>query len=127
MAAQRSAESWPFGASKPFVTPDFYRIKLRPKPFSYYVKAIDDDGNMNWFWFVWGLFLEASEPRGYVYSHFGMILDLAQTGLEVDYTKSVEDVYTDFAEAIANVGQAGHFSHPSERYPSLPSWVPDWF
>ncbi|KAI3331688.1 HET-domain-containing protein [Xylariaceae sp. AK1471] len=76
-----------------------------------------------------GTYMEASEPRDFVYSHFGLVADLEAAGLKVDYSKTVEEVYTDFAKAIVRTKGTGwlmRFRRPSHRYPSLPSWVPDW-
>jgi hypothetical protein len=73
--------------------------------------------------------LESSDPRDFVYSSFGRISDLEETGLRTDYLKSVVDVYTEFAEAIIRVGRIAWLSRcwrPSSKYQELPSWVPDW-
>jgi hypothetical protein len=73
--------------------------------------------------------LESSDPRDFVYSSFGRISNIEECGLRVDYTKTVEEIYTDFAEAIVRAGYVWWFSEvwsPSSTYKDLPSWVPDW-
>lgn len=72
--------------------------------------------------------LESSDPRDFVYSSFGRISDIEACGLHVDYTKSVEEVYTELAEASIRAGSFGFFDvlRPSSTYRNLPSWVPDW-
>jgi hypothetical protein len=67
--------------------------------------------------------LESSDPKDFVYSSFGRISDLRETGLTVDYLKSVEEVYTDFAEAIVRVGTINWLSicwRPSSKYQAVP-------
>jgi hypothetical protein len=54
--------------------------------------------------------LESSDPRDFVYSSFGRISDLEETGLRTDYLKPVEEVYTDFAEAMIRVGRVDWLS-----------------
>jgi hypothetical protein len=76
-----------------------------------------------------GTQLESSDPKDFVYSLFGKINNIEETGLRVDYSKSVEEVYTDFAEAIVQAGRVYWLSRcwrPSSKYKTLPSWVPDW-
>jgi hypothetical protein len=73
--------------------------------------------------------LESSDPRDFVYSFFGQISDTRECGLRVDYTKTVEDVYTEFAEAVVRAGRINwlsEFWRVSVNYKSLASWVPDW-
>jgi hypothetical protein len=77
----------------------------------------------------YGSELESSDPRDFVYSSFGRINNIKECGLHVDYTKSVEEVYTEFAEAIIRAGEIDTLSelwHPSSTYKNLSSWVPDW-
>ena len=73
--------------------------------------------------------LHCSDPRDFVFSLFGIITDLHVHHLEVDYIKSVEDVFTDFAIAIIKIGRINILEDVwrlSSKYPELPSWVPDW-
>jgi hypothetical protein len=73
--------------------------------------------------------LESSDPRDFVYSFFGQISDTRECGLRVGYTKTVEGVYTEFAEAIVRTGETDWLSEDwrvSVNYKNLPSWVPDW-
>jgi hypothetical protein len=77
----------------------------------------------------YGSALESSDPRDFVYSSFGRINNIKECGLHVDYTTSVEVVYTEFAEAIIRAGEIDMLSNvwrPSSTYKNLPSWVPDW-
>ncbi|KAK0616885.1 heterokaryon incompatibility protein-domain-containing protein [Immersiella caudata] len=78
--------------------------------------------------FLFGQYLESSEPRDFVYSQLGMIKGGSEL-ITVDYSDTVEDVYTDFSEALVQRGHCIFLWHgwgPSPTYPSLPSWVPDW-
>lgn len=73
--------------------------------------------------------LESSDPRDFIYSCFGQISDTLECELRADYTKSVEEVYTDFAEALIRAGMTkwlGYMWRLSRTYENLPSWVPDW-
>jgi hypothetical protein len=73
--------------------------------------------------------LESSDPRDFVYSFFGQLNDTRECGLRVDYTKTVEAVYTEFAEAVVRAGRIDWLSEDwrvSVNYKNLPSWVPDW-
>lgn len=74
-------------------------------------------------------YLQSSEPRDFVYSLFGMISDTNEVGLRVDYSRSVEKVYTDFAVAIvraSGIGGLTFFWDTTRKNVDLPSWVPDW-
>lgn len=75
-----------------------------------------------------GLHLRASEPRDFVFSLLGLFIDAGNMEVAVDYTRSVEEVYTGLAESIIR-------SHPEtlfqfwgclKNFEQLPSWVPDW-
>jgi hypothetical protein len=77
----------------------------------------------------YGQELRARDPRDFVYGLIGMISDAEAQGLRVDYSKSVESVYSDFAKAIVQIGRLDCLYSiwtPYKRYNSLPSWVPDW-
>lgn len=71
----------------------------------------------------------ATDPRDHVYA----LLGLAEDGeeFEVDYTKSVAQVFCDTARRILSSSQQlmllnllGNVRSSSD--PTLPSWVPDW-
>lgn len=96
----------------------------KPRPLGEYIAS--PSGKMaTWF----GQCLHSSEPRDFVFSLFGTINDLERHQLKSDYSKTVEEIYTDFAEAVVGAGKIGALSRlwrPSSRYPKLPSWIPDW-
>jgi hypothetical protein len=52
-----------------------------------------------------GKLLRPSDLKDFIYSSFGMISDLEEFGLHVDYSKSVEEVYTELAEAVVRSGK----------------------
>lgn len=73
--------------------------------------------------------LESTDPKDFIYSCFGQISDAAKYGLRVDYTKTVEEVYTEFTEAVIQADMIDLVSsvwQASVDYKNLPSWVPDW-
>ncbi|CAN9189491.1 unnamed protein product [Alternaria alternata] len=106
-------------------SPHYTRFQhTKPLPFHDFLNH--DDASIS---FGTGSELESSDPRDFVYSSFGRINDIEECALHVDYTKSVEEVYTEFAEAIIRAGQIDLFEdawRPSSTYRNLPSWVPDW-
>lgn len=107
-----------------FLTPIYSRFASRREKFTNYFSAKGTSVTLGF-----GAYLEASEPRDFVYSHFGMISDLEAIGLKVDYNKPVHEIYTDLAEAMVRYGcttDVGRVWMPSRNYPALPSWVPDW-
>ncbi|KAJ4415155.1 hypothetical protein N0V82_007525 [Gnomoniopsis sp. IMI 355080] len=72
---------------------------------------------------------QSSDPRDKVYSLLG--LATPDTVIDIDYNKTVEQVYLDFGKAtvVANPSLDKmlpfmHFSDDDDR--ALPSWVPDW-
>jgi len=78
---------------------------------------------------LFGSDLESSDPRDFIYSSLGRISSLGDCVLDVDYTKRVQDVYTEFAVAVIQVGEVDWLCEewrPSVNYGDLPSWVPDW-
>ncbi|OAG22062.1 HET-domain-containing protein [Alternaria alternata] len=96
------------------------------KPLPFYDVLNHFDASIS---FAVGSELESSDPRDFVYSAFGRINDIEECGLRVDYTKSVEEVYTEFTEAIIRAGKIDLLEdalRPSSTYRNLPSWVPDW-
>ncbi|KAH8628999.1 hypothetical protein IG631_16256 [Alternaria alternata] len=104
---------------------DFYRFEyVEPLPFYDFLEREESS-----LYISFGSRLESSDPRDFIYSSFGRINDIEKHGLRVDYTKSVEEVYTEFAEAIIRIGQIAWLEdvlRPSSTYRNLPSWVPDW-
>ncbi|CAI9633839.1 hypothetical protein GT037_005197 [Alternaria burnsii] len=103
----------------------FYRFEhTKPLPFHDVLNHFDASIS-----FAVGSELESSDPRDFVYSAFGRINDIEECGLRVDYTRSVEEVYTDFTEAIIRAERIDLLEdvlRPSSTYRNLPSWVPDW-
>ena len=103
----------------------FYRFE-HTKPLPFHDLLDNFDAIIS---FAVGSELESSDPRDFVYSSFGRINDIEECGLRVDYTKSVEEVYMEFTEAIIRAGKINSFEdalRPSSTYRNLPSWVPDW-
>lgn len=68
--------------------------------------------------------LRATDPRDKIYS----ILTLTDKELEVDYTCTVEDLYTRVAAIIVNdtSSLAILYDNLLKKDLKLPSWVPDW-
>ena len=70
--------------------------------------------------------LRSTNPRDKIYSLLGIASDAEQLKIVPDYSKSVEEVYTDAAGKILSLGKLEllHYVHPQN--PKMPSWVPDW-
>ena len=70
--------------------------------------------------------LRSTDPRDKIYSLLGIASDAEQLKIVPDYSKSVEEVYTDAAAKILSLGKLEllHYVHPQN--PNMPSWVPDW-
>ena len=70
--------------------------------------------------------LRCTDPRDKIYSLLGIASDAEQLEIVPDYSKSVEEVYTDAAAKILSLGKLEllHYVHPQN--PNMPSWVPDW-
>ena len=70
----------------------------------------------------------ATNPRDKIYA----ILGIGQSSLLPDYSKSVETVYTEFAESCLQHDYwwllfcVGGLGNPIPSSLSVPSWVPDW-
>jgi len=72
------------------------------------------------------------DPRDMVFAHVGFAKDAEHGKLKIDYSKTIEEVYIDFALFIAqkegwgtlldNVGDPKIQS----RFKNLPPWSPDW-
>ncbi len=76
----------------------------------------------------------SSDPRDKVYSLIGLARKMDQA-LTIDYSKSVKDVYLDYAYHLVQTGDAMemliHAGIAQDRLntevaSTLPSWVPDW-
>ena len=70
--------------------------------------------------------LRSTDPRDRIYSLLGIASDAEQLKIVPNYSKSVEEVYTDTAAKILSLGKLEllHYVHPQN--PNMPSWVPDW-
>jgi hypothetical protein len=71
-----------------------------------------------------------SDPRDMIYGLASLVNSKVKYTIQVDYSKSVEQVYTDFAVAeISNTKRLDILTRGRPRslikY-SVPSWVPDW-
>ena len=92
-----------------------------------------------------GMASKATDPRDKIYA----LLSLGQSGIQADYSKSVEEVYTDFAISYISqilpdtltrqspkfltdivysrfVAKLLVWLHSTDSVLNLPSWVPDW-
>jgi hypothetical protein len=72
---------------------------------------------------------QCSEPRDRIYAMLGLLDSKISQRIQVDYEKPLEEVYTDFAEAVIDathsleeLTRAGLGRGPS----CCPSWVQDW-
>lgn len=75
--------------------------------------------------------LEATDRRDYVYALLGMASDAEELGIVVDYTKSWQQVFAEFAIALINregcqIITFCNLEESSVVDPELPSWAPDW-
>lgn len=72
--------------------------------------------------------MQATDPRDKIFGLLGLTPDAAELGIKVDYTKAVNEVFTDTAKARLE----NHFTDVllwcqfHKRRPDLPSWVPDF-
>ena len=76
-------------------------------------------------------FLKAADPRDRVYGMLGLVKEIGDGDLRVDYELSVGEVYSDAIEFSLRQTQSLHFlaqATMADRNPdlALPSWVPDW-
>ncbi|KAH7359346.1 heterokaryon incompatibility protein-domain-containing protein [Plectosphaerella cucumerina] len=68
---------------------------------------------------------DCSDPRDKVYGLLGLLKDTR--GTVVDYSKSVVDVYRDFASSLGPLACIAALGDPSFRVTKgLPSWVPEY-
>ncbi|KAF2742132.1 hypothetical protein M011DRAFT_293660 [Sporormia fimetaria CBS 119925] len=78
----------------------------------------------------------ATDPRDSIYGLLGLTslldedTDKEAGRINVDYTKSMEEVFIDFARATLNWSNPArllrHVKWPRSDSGTLPSWVPDW-
>ncbi|KAK3984665.1 heterokaryon incompatibility protein-domain-containing protein [Cladorrhinum sp. PSN332] len=79
--------------------------------------------------------LGATDARDFVYAHLGLAQDQGKVArfVQVDYNKSVAEVYGDVARYVLSNDERGSAlgnllksAEDSKRDGELPSWVPDW-
>jgi Heterokaryon incompatibility protein (HET) len=72
--------------------------------------------------------LKATDARDKIYGLLGLLSDSSKLRILSDYTKSVQDVYTDVARALIADGQTTilAWSQRPKYVEGLPSWVPDF-
>jgi hypothetical protein len=76
--------------------------------------------------------LGVSDPRDMIFVHVGFASDGKKRGLEVDYSKTCEQVYVDFALFVrSKTGWATLLETVDDpqsqlRLKNLPSWISDW-
>lgn len=77
-----------------------------------------------------GRFTYCKDPRDHVFALHSLGFDAPSMSIEVDYSKSVEEVFTDCAIALMQRGALGlsmlTSSGGTRNLKTLPSWVPDW-
>lgn len=69
----------------------------------------------------------STDSRDMIYGLLALPKDAKELGIQPDYKKEVEQVYTEFAQAVIRSGNLEILR--DVRYPNprtLPSWVPDW-
>jgi hypothetical protein len=70
--------------------------------------------------------LRATDPRDHIYALLGMASNTEQLGIIPDYSKSVEDIYTDVAGKILEHDFDLLLMSWRGNSQQVPSWVPDW-
>jgi Heterokaryon incompatibility protein (HET) len=73
--------------------------------------------------------LEATDPKDMIYGLLNLATDAEELGIEHDYTKPCEDIYTH--AAVGLLKQASNLnllslSQLPKKQRGIPSWVPDW-
>jgi hypothetical protein len=82
-------------------------------------------------WQIGGI-LHSRNPRDHVYGLLGIQSSEKAVHIPIDYTKSVQDVYTDCTRRLidhdGNLRVLEFIKRNSKghRVPGLPTWVPDW-
>lgn len=73
--------------------------------------------------------LEASDPKDLIFGILSLATDAKELGIQADYSKPCEQVYTEVATALIRSGNQSMIlscsQHP-RHLSKLPSWVPDW-
>jgi Heterokaryon incompatibility protein (HET) len=76
--------------------------------------------------------LGVSDGRDMIFAHLGLVSDLPDHRIAVDYKKSCVRVYEDFALYVMEKLGVNYITRhvedipPEQRMQGLPSWVPDW-
>lgn len=76
--------------------------------------------------------LGATDPKDMVYAHLGMSEPDVRSEINIDYSRSVAQIYEDISRYIyklrQNISLLSHIEDLSSdaRREGLPSWVPDW-
>jgi hypothetical protein len=73
--------------------------------------------------------MQATEAKDHIYALLGMVSDVDQLAIKVDYSKSCVEIFTQVAEGfLKEQGRLQILSRCQVRKPTLglPSWVPDW-
>ncbi|KAN0110739.1 HET domain containing protein [Hyaloscypha variabilis] len=76
--------------------------------------------------------LGVTDPRDMIFAHVGFALDSGHENLKVDYSKTTQEVYVDFALFVIEKHGWGtllenvEFPESQPRLNGLPEWVPDW-
>jgi hypothetical protein len=73
---------------------------------------------------------EATDPRDFVYSSLGLVLDNNTESIPIDYSASVAEVYSRAAMRVFEDDQdfsaLEYHNHGRDNSLKIPSWVPDW-
>lgn len=71
----------------------------------------------------------ATNPKDHIYGLLGMVSDVDELGIQVNYKKSCSEIYTEVAVALlqrqSRLQILSRCSSPKEQE-HLPTWVPDW-
>lgn len=69
---------------------------------------------------------QCKDPRDKIWGLAGLVSDLDELGLEVNYRNSVEEVYEATARALLRQGRVDMLKWCRSEQLNSPSWVPDW-
>ena len=105
-------------------------LQLVPMLMQYYLYRESDSFPSLSFtlWQIGGI-LQSRNPRDRVYGLLGIQSSEKAVHIPIDYTKSVQDVYTDCMRRLIwnlRVLEFIQRNSKSHRVPDLPTWVPDW-
>lgn len=71
----------------------------------------------------------ATNPKDHIYGLLGMVSDVAELGIQVNYQKSCSELYTEITVALlqrqSHLQILSRCSSPKAQE-HLPTWVPDW-